>query len=548
MADILFPPIITEYESAFVMHKDDENNITCNLLFTVTPSHASSFTDDTSLTWRWIDSVTNEILPNIDFETDLDNSSETVRKIQCKLTSNIALTINRFYKIQCRVVDNGVVSEWSTPVLIKYLGIDNFSITISNNYFPLNATTVVSGGGDERVIAYEICVTKDNLIIDTAKLIDIMQDSNINTGFSYSAEYTPDIRWPAGTYTVEFTAITENNYTFTASDTVTLADIRTDILQKNTFIFNNNSNNGYIEINGAFKSGFKQPVLYRRTLTQQDSRWKKLFNFPADIGTSSWHWKDVTVENGQVYQYAVSVVYNDQDYGYQATQAILCEFEDMFLIEGEKILPIRYNPSVTNWKKVIQENISNTIGSQYPFIRRSGHVNYQQFSIGGLISCRDDESSFFPSTDHIFITNQELFNNGQGTIIAHNEVNDIIYSNDRIKEKFYRDAVAAFLENGQVKLFKSPTEGNVLVYLGQVSFTPNEQLGRLLHSFSAQATEIGACSIDNYLKYGFFGDTTVAITVPTAQLEAEHGQPMVILTEETNADETVYVLNAVEVI
>ena len=69
----------------------------------------------------------------------------------------------------------------------------------------------------------------------------------------------------------------------------------------------------------------------------------------------------------------------------------MCEFEDMFLITGDHILPIRYNPKVSSWKKVVQESITNTLGSKYPFIRRSGDVNYQQFQIGGLLSCRTDE-------------------------------------------------------------------------------------------------------------------------------------------------------------
>jgi hypothetical protein len=37
-----------------------------------------------------------------------------------------------------------------------------------------------------------------------------------------------------------------------------------------------------------------------------------------------------------------------------------------------------------------------------------------------------------------------------------------------------------FLYDGQVKLFRSPTEGNYLIRLTDVSFSPNEQLGRMI--------------------------------------------------------------------
>ena len=37
-----------------------------------------------------------------------------------------------------------------------------------------------------------------------------------------------------------------------------------------------------------------------------------------------------------------------------------------------------------------------------------------------------------------------------------------------------------FLMDSKVKLFRSSTEGNILVRLNNISFTPNEQLGRMI--------------------------------------------------------------------
>jgi hypothetical protein len=46
--------------------------------------------------------------------------------------------------------------------------------------------------------------------------------------------------------------------------------------------------------------------------------------------------------------------------------------------------------------------------------------------------------------------------------------------NDYIFEKQYRDKAIEFLMDGKPKLFKSFTEGNMIVALTAVSFTPNK--------------------------------------------------------------------------
>ena len=50
-------------------------------------------------------------------------------------------------------------------------------------------------------------------------------------------------------------------------------------------------------------------------------------------------------------------------------------------------------------------------------------------------------------------------------------------------------------------MFRSPTEGNFIVGLLNISFTPNTQLGRLISNFSAQAYEVMEFNIENLKKY-----------------------------------------------
>jgi hypothetical protein len=58
----------------------------------------------------------------------------------------------------------------------------------------------------------------------------------------------------------------------------------------------------------------------------------------------------------------------------------------MFLFDGKRQLCVRFNPKVATYKRDLQENKVETIGSKYPYIMRNGNVNYKEFSIAGLIS------------------------------------------------------------------------------------------------------------------------------------------------------------------
>jgi hypothetical protein len=63
--------------------------------------------------------------------------------------------------------------------------------------------------------------------------------------------------------------------------------------------------------------------------------------------------------------------------------------------------------------------------------------------------------------------------------------------------------VLDWLTDGKPKLFRSATEGNYLVRLTNVSLTPNETLGRMIHTFNATASEVGAADIQSLITSGF---------------------------------------------
>lgn len=70
-------------------------------------------------------------------------------------------------------------------------------------------------------------------------------------------------------------------------------------------------------------------------------------------------------------------------------------------------------------------------------------------------------------------------------------------------ERRFKLKLLNWLNDGKVKLFRSPAEGNYLVRIMNVSLTPEDRLGRMLHNFSCQAYEVEEMSYDNLMTLGF---------------------------------------------
>lgn len=226
-------------------------------------------------------------------------------------------------------------------------------------------------------------------------------------------------------------------------------------------------------------------IILRRTSEKSNyEHWEDLqYDYITNLLDSQKKiWYDYTVEHGISYLYGVQVVNSEGQRGplTKLSKPIKAEFEDIFLVDKDMIMKIRYNPKVSNFKRNLLEIKQDTIGNKYPFILKNGNSNYFSFSLGGLISkCIEGQ-----------IINQyrQLTNNNEEKNIAEplTSLSDVNIYNERI----YREKIEKFLTNGKAKLFKSATEGNKLVYLIQTSLTPEDKLGRMLYSFTTTAYEI----------------------------------------------------------
>lgn len=257
---------------------------------------------------------------------------------------------------------------------------------------------------------------------------------------------------------------------------------------------------------------------------------------------------DHTVESGVLYKYYVS---GNKD---NSPTAVL--YEDMFLVAENKQLKIQFNPKITSFKYVVSENKFETLGSKYPFVRRNANTRYREFGISGLISMETDENELFfedrQVRPHILplgltnfnynldrianigdiakvrLTSSEITTYRNDNLLSMLENGNTAYfrrkaitnSTDYIKdwdlipstialrlldnyytETAFRQAVIDFLYNNTVKLFKSTTEGNILVKVTNVSLSPVEALGRRLYSFDATLVEIDDFTLDNCIEY-----------------------------------------------
>jgi hypothetical protein len=187
---------------------------------------------------------------------------------------------------------------------------------------------------------------------------------------------------------------------------------------------------------------------------------------------------------------------------------------------------IKLNPNVSNFQYTVVESKTDTLGSQYPFIRRNGDTYYRQFSLSGTIShfwneeiikewlapqimindsvISDEDNTPIIDTyarkkeDFIFKGHKNNFTNYYNDETLGKRVNAY---NDFLLEQKYREWIMKFLYENKVRLYRSKTEGNILVKLMNITLSPKNELGRMIYDFSATAYEVDEYTYENCVKH-----------------------------------------------
>lgn len=506
----LYPPTIAGTLPSF--YETDYGMTTLVIPFSMNKTVSAESVRDFSLR---IKTTNTDILYGI-LETDLANGSgywnrneKANPQVSFQVPTSLLnkLTIGQFYKVQLAYINNaGVIGYYSTVGIMKYTAkprveISGFDTAMTNlniteyigAYYSLNDPT-------EKVYEYrfDLFDTNNNLIETSGWMLhNSYEDTSLTESIDkYILRYAlkEDV-----TYKIQYCVRTNNNlevkspkYLVMNSESIDpelTAKLVADLDYDNACI--NLNLIGEIAPDGTEYSATGAFLLSRSSSLDNYTTWLPISNFTmtGDL-PSAFLFRDYTIEQGATYIYSLQQ-YND--YGIYSnrilTKEITAQFEDAYLFDGERQLRIRFNPKISSFKTVVLESKKNTIGSKYPYIFRNGAVEYKEFPINGLISYLMDNDEFFLSKKN------DLF-------INHEQDTTDITDENVLLERLFKLEVLDWLNNGKVKLFKSPQEGNYIVRLMNVSLTPIDTVSRMLHNFSCQASEIADYTSDNLALYG----------------------------------------------
>lgn len=311
----------------------------------------------------------------------------------------------------------------------------------------------------------------------------------------------------------------------------------------------NNFENGYntISLIGDNSSNFLSGafILLRSSTEDDYASWIEICRYKLsrwDTNTTKIICKDYCLRQGHEYKYAVQAYNNNGFYSNKVENIegpVLCDFEDSFLYDGEKQLKIRFNPKISSFKSTVLESKMDTLGGKYPFIFRNGVVEYKEFPISGLLSLlSDDNGDFFENFSE---------GNSQNRLKTPTERREIsspfgtlLTAENYRLEREYKMQALNWLTNGKPKLFRSPAEGNFIVRLMNTSLSPNDTLGRLLHTFSSTAYEIAEYSYPELKKYGFTVDSVVEtrdlkiVSLNLSTLQIKDGNSVIQLEKDSD--------------
>jgi hypothetical protein len=281
-----------------------------------------------------------------------------------------------------------------------------------------------------------------------------------------------------------------------------------------------NEEDGYIELSivpkeelmplekGEEKDCGKQLAgmfLILRASAESDYKvWEEVYSFeikdPVNIQDVGIVYRDFLAIPGMSYKYGIKKYNNFEIFTkVKESNAVLAKYSHIYLYDGTRQLKFNFNPSISSIKQNILETKHNTLGRQYPIFMKNGILNFKEFQLTALNSYLSDENfqfiegaelyKYVDEKDVIGIDNEE---NSTYIAVKDKNGNNIAFKKENINidryilpyntnssyskyavEKKYRDEVESFLINGKPKLYKSITEGGLIVRTSEVSFSPN---------------------------------------------------------------------------
>lgn len=427
--------------------------------------------------------------------------------------TNNTFLANQFYKVQLAYQNGSEIGIYSSIGIIKCtktvnVSIENLNNSIVNDYLTTYVGKYMNEDSTEKVYTYYFNIfDNENNLHETSGLLTHNSSKDSEQNISYD-EWSPTKGLITGKqYKIQYGIITINGfekkspeYEISNNYHIAPSDFYNTELEATLY-----KDDGYVELKLVSDTNLTGRYILNRSSSKDNFQtWN-----PITTITVSQHpsglvvWKDFTIEQGVEYMYSLQLTNSHNiksvhmaNRGYK----IQADFEDLFLFDGTRQLKIRFNPKVSSFKTTTLETKTDTIGGKYPHFFRNGNVAYKEIPISGLISILSDENEYFMTGLYPIEPTRPHTDSPK---VAYEPFRTQLTAQNFVDERDFKLAVADWLNNGQPKLFRSPGEGNYIVRLMNVSLSPNDTLGRMLHTFSCTAYEIMDCNFNTIKDLGF---------------------------------------------
>lgn len=577
----LYPPLVQNVMPAYIR---STGNFTYKVYFSI--SSYNSVDDIRNVQFTLVDTRNNQsmlksnLYPTGIKITDFYKDS-TVKTNFCyyilihKADLITNFSINNYYKIQMRFTSinasvintsSGVqsiatwltqnllyFSEWSRGCLLRCiekpnLWLSKFTNTSSPTFdqYLSEITGTLTFGNTEldflkeyRIKFYLKQKTKlDGLVFDSGIIVPTTKNT---------IQYSTPFNFELDTYYImNFTYVTNSLYTEEKTYEFRIrsySSLNNPPYLINSDVFSNDKEgyiNLFIEINKINESiTTNEKIIIKRTSSKTNYQiWEEVYSIDHLFKTLNW--QDITIESGIFYKYGIFLYYKFGNSNYKITKITnqaLCLIEDAFLIHNNLQLRLPFNFSVSSLKYNVSESQQITLGSKFPYIKRNGKNFYRTFGISGLISSLMDNNflkeNIINNTNNTqpqvikkyFTSKEKIYQTFYSNYIEQEQNRKISDTLNPIYEKMFRDIICNFLYDNTPKLFKSSTEGNILIKLMDINFEPMVSLGRILYSFTATAVEIDEPTLENFLKYNIISEALIDLYLPSAAPTASSPHP-----------------------
>lgn len=479
-------------------------------------------------------------------------------KIQLRFGStNFPSDLSAFAAWKKEQINNQTFSEWSTVMVIKAIAqpevyIENAGTlrtdVIASKQTEASLTPLFVGDYIDNASEEPLEKYKFDLYDETGKTLIESSDwiqavSGKNCSYRFKTMLTNN-----ESYRVYFSIVTRNGYeTRTYYDfqaikvyLESLTDVSIRVDDADVFCRENGCMRIYLTA--------KSPLTgcYVLTRTSEESNYQvyedlKYFNYFEEEFSDTLLYIDYIIESGIKYKYA---------FQYQNSQGLRSaplqedgmtvpsrsvDFEYSYIYRDGVQLRLKFNQKLSSFKHTTLASKQDTLGDQFPHLSKNGYAYYAEFPISGLISFQmDEDQTFFTlKTDGYYYNNELVIpadkfsvstaTRGDESVPSYLPIDSSITDNNIFIERKFREKAEQFLNDFTYKLYKSPTEGNIVIGLINMSMTPNASLGRMIFEFSATAYEVLENTIDDLNEVGIIDVGTFNNEVST-EIQTSFGQ------------------------